>query len=245
MHNRSKNISATNLLLVLFWPLTALVLFFDSRVVGELHPLGQWLSNFLAPLFLLALMSRMPPQRQLLLALFVPLSAIGEGIFSLILGLYQYRLGGVPLYVPFGHSILMATALLMADSDFVQRNERRVSNSLLLFHGVLIAGTLLWCGDTLSSLFAVLFVLILRGQCNRPFYLILGLLVLYIEILGTFWGCWAWRPDPFGWLQTTNPPPGAFTCYVIGDILAIQIAAGVAWYYRRLRKRWLALSAEA
>ncbi len=230
-----KKLSATTVLLLLFWPITALVLFGDSRALNEAYPHAQWISNSIAPLFLLALMGKMPPQRQLVLALFVPLSALGEGIFSLVLGLYQYRWGTVPLYVPFGHSILMATGLLLADSDFVQRHERRLCNALLLFHGGLIAATLLLRGDTLSSLFAVLFILMLRGRCNRPFYLILGLLVLYVEILGTVWACWAWRPDPFGLLHTTNPPPGAFTCYVIGDIIAIQIAASLALCYRRLR----------
>lgn len=228
-------IPLANILLLLFWPVTALVLYADSRTFSQFQPYGQWVSNFLAPLYLLALMWKMPPHRQLVLVLFVPLSAVGEAIFSLVLGLYDYRLGGVPLYVPFGHSILMATGLLMADSHFVQRHEKRLCNGLLLFHGLLIAGTLLFRGDTLSSLFAVLFVVILRGQCNRPFYLILGMLVLYVELLGTFWSCWMWRPDPFGILHTTNPPPGAFTCYVIGDILALKITAKVAEIVRRLR----------
>lgn len=232
------------LLLFLFWPVTALVLFCDSQRASGVYAQSQWISNFIAPLFLLALMWKMPPHRQLVLALFVPLSAIGEAVFSLLLGLYDYRLGGVPLYVPFGHSILMATGLLLADSPFVLRHERRVCNGLLLFHGGLIAATLFLRGDTLSSLFAVLFLLILRGQCKRPFYLILGLLVLYVEILGTAWGCWVWRPNPFGVLHTTNPPPGAFACYVIGDILAIEIAARLLNYYR-LRKNRIAVPEES
>ena len=230
-----KDARATRFLLILFWPLTALVLFCDSRAVTTLGAHGQYASNLLAPIFLLALMSRMSPQRQLLVALFVPLSAMGEGIFSLVFGLYGYRLGGVPLYVPFGHSILMSIGLLLADCDLVRQHERRVCRGLLLFHGGLIAATLLLRGDTLSTLFAVLFVLVLRGRCDRPFYLILGVLVLYIEILGTLWGCWAWRPDSFGVLHTTNPPPGAFTCYVLGDILAMQIATRVEW--RLMRRR--------
>ena len=230
-----KNRASVTALLFSFWPVTAFVLFCDSRAASALYPQSQWLSNLVAPLFLLALMGKMPPQRQLLLVLFVPLSAIGEGVFSLLLGLYQYRNGGVPIYVPFGHSILLATGLLLTDSHFVQQNERRLCNGLLLFHGALIAATLFFRGDTLSSLFAVLFVAIMRGQCKRPFYLILGLLVLYVEILGTFWGCWAWDAQPFGVLRTTNPPPGAFTCYVIGDMIAIQIAAGLSRRYSRSR----------
>jgi hypothetical protein len=110
-----------------------------------------------------------------------------------------------------------------------------VQNGLLAFHGLLIAGTLLLRGDTLSTLFTACFLLLLRKRYNQPFYLILGVLVLYVELLGTYWGCWKWQPDPFGFLHTTNPPPGAFTCYVIGDIGAIGIAHRVALRWERRR----------
>lgn len=222
------------LLLATFWPLTAIVLYCDSRAVALGGPHGQWLSNLLAPLFLLLMMCRMTPQRRLQVALFVPLSAIGEILFSLVFGFYEYRLHTVPLYVPFGHSILMSTGLLLADSGWVQRNQTLVRNGLLALHGGLIAGTLVLRGDTLSALFACCFLIILRRRFAEPFYLILGVLVLYVEILGTMWGCWVWRPDSFGFLHTTNPPPGAFTCYVIGDIGAIGIANRIR---ARLRQR--------
>jgi len=226
------------LLLWTFWPLTATVLFCDSLAVAHADTRGQWLSNFLAPAFLLLMMSRMEPRRRLQVALFVPFSAVGEVLFSLVFGFYRYRLDMVPVYVPFGHSILMATGLLLADTDFAVRNRQRVQNGLLAFHGILIAGTLLLRGDTLSSLFTVCFLLLLRKRYNEPFYLILGVLVLYVELLGTYWGCWKWRPDPFQLLHTTNPPPGAFTCYVIGDIGAIGIARRLStwWEGRQLEQ---------
>lgn len=225
------------LLLWTFWPLTAAVLYCDSRVVALADARGQWLSNLLAPAFLSLMMSRMAPRRRLQVALFVPLSAIGEILFSLVFRFYQYRLDMVPLYVPFGHSILMSTGLLYADTAFVQRHRRTVQNGLLAFHGTLIAGTLLLRGDTLSTLFTVCFLLLLRKRYAHPFYLILGVLVLYVELLGTYWGCWTWQPDPFGFLHTTNPPPGAFTCYVIGDIGAIAIAHRVAMRWERGRAK--------
>jgi hypothetical protein len=225
----------TLFLLLFFWPLTALVLFLDSRGVADSGANGQLLANIIAPVFLLLLMTRLQPRQQLMVALFVPLSAMGEGVFSLLFGLYEYRLHAIPLYVPFGHSILMSVGLLLSQSEYVQQNLRRVQVTLLVFHGVLIGGALLFFGDTLSTLWAAIFLLLLRRQCAQPFYLILGVLVLYIEILGTAWGCWVWRPDPFGVLQTTNPPPGAFTCYVIGDIVAMYAGSVVAAQWRRWR----------
>ena len=216
---------AWRMLLVGFCPLTALVLWCDSRGVAGTLGDGQWLADLLAAGFLGLVLYRLPAREQLLVALFVPISAAGEGVFSLIFGLYRYRLGGVPIYVPLGHAILLGVGLVLADSLFVRRHERRVRGALIFFHASLIGGALLLLGDTLSAIFGVLFFLVLHRKRGRPFYLIMGLEVLYIELLGTAWGCWAWTPAPWGLLHTTNPPTGAFACYVIADILAMKSAA--------------------
>jgi hypothetical protein len=79
----------------------------------------------------------------------------------------------------------------------------------------------------------VLFILILYRKRGRPFYLIMGVLVLYIELVGTALGCWVWGAAPFGVLHTTNPPVGAFACYVIADILVMKIASRLAPLLRR------------
>jgi hypothetical protein len=225
-------------LLPAFWPLTALVLFCDSRMVAGSGDDGQVLSDLLAPAFLGLLMLRLRPDQRLLAALFVPISAAGEGVFSLLFGLYHYRLGGVPIYVPFGHAILLSVGLVLADSPLVRRHERRVRDALILFHGGLMAGAFLLLGDSLTAIFGAGFALILWRKRGRPFYLIMGVLVLYIELLGTIWGCWAWAPAPWGILHTTNPPTGAFACYVIADIIAMKTAARIApWWARRRAAR--------
>jgi hypothetical protein len=221
------------ILVLAFWPLTALVLLADSRAANF-----QPLSNLLAPAFLLLLISQMRPEYRLLAALFVPISAAGEGVFSLIFGLYHYRLGGVPFYVPFGHAILLSVGLILADTAFVQRNERRVRQALIFFHAGLMGGAFLALGDSLSAIFGVMFFLVLRRKRGRPFYLIMGVLVLYIELLGTWGGAWVWGPAPWGVLHTTNPPTGAFACYVIGDMLAMKAAGRVGPWLGRLHAAW-------
>ncbi|HUS13881.1 MAG TPA: hypothetical protein VM536_02580 [Chloroflexia bacterium] len=230
-------------LLPAFWPLTALVLFCDSRIVAGGGSDGQLISNLLAPAFLLLLAVRLRPDQRLLAALFVPISAAGEGVFSLLFGLYHYRLGGVPVYVPFGHAILLSVGLVLADSAFVKRHERRVRDALILFHGGLMGGAFLLLGDSLTAIFGSVFCLVLWRKRGRPFYLIMGVLVLYIELLGTMWGCWVWEPAPWGVLHTTNPPMGAFACYVIADIIAMKTAARITplWARRRAARTAAAL----
>lgn len=169
-------------------------------------------------------MSQMRPSQKLTVALFVPLSALGEAIFSLVLGLYSYRLEAVPLYVPFGHSILLGVGLLWAQTRWIESREKMVTTALLLLHGGLIGGALFLFGDSFSALSGLIFLLVWARTGRKSLFLLVGVLVLYIEILGTFWGCWLWHPAPFGLLKTLNPPVGAFAFYIVGDWVAFQAA---------------------
>lgn len=212
------------LLIAGFVPLVLVALGADSRHLLAMGVNGQLFSNIAGPLYLLVLLHVLRPDQRLMALLFVPFSAIGEYIFSLIFHLYQYKFGSVPFYVPFGHAILFSTGLLIADLPFVQTHAQRVSQVLLAVHLCLFSAALLLFHDTLSALFGALFAIILWRKGARPFYLLMGILVLYIEVVGTFLGCWVWNPTPWGELHTTNPPVGAFVCYVIADLVVMKMA---------------------
>lgn len=217
-----------------FAPIVIFALGSDSRLLLDFGFDGQILSNLSAPLYFLWVLSGLRPHERLMAIVFVPFSALGEFIFSLIFGLYTYKFGGVPFYVPFGHAILFSTGLLIADLPLIRANEARVRWGLFAFHGALFGGAIIALGDTLSAIFGGVFILILYRKRAGSFYLIMGVLVLYIELVGTILGCWAWNPAPFETLRTTNPPVGAFVCYVIADILVMKIAKRLGPLLQRL-----------
>jgi len=223
------------LLIAGFVPMVLFALAADSRLLLDRGFDGQLLGNLLAPLYFLLMLGALRAEQRLMAILFVPFSALGEFIFSLVFQLYTYKFGAVPFYVPFGHAILFSTGLLIADLPLVVANEARVRWALVAFHAGLFGGAALALGDSLSAVFGALFVLILFRKRARPFYLIMGVLVLYIELVGTALGCWFWEPRPFGVLRTTNPPVGAFVCYVIADILVMKIAVRLAPLIARVR----------
>ncbi len=229
------------LLIAGFVPIVLFALGADSRLLLASGFDGQILANLAAPLYLLAALRGLRRDQQLMALVFVPFSALGEYLFSLGFELYTYKGGTIPFYVPFGHAILFSTGLVIAELPLVKHNEARVRAGLLVVHAALFAGAVVLLGDSLSALFGAVFLLILRRKGAQPFYLIMGMLVLYIELLGTALGCWVWEPVPFGVLRTTNPPVGAFVCYVIADILVIKIDRWVgrlhpALLYGRLDK---------
>lgn len=227
-----KLLSLRTLLMLAFWPLTAFILWLDGNHAGRQWN-GQLFANLLAPLFLALLVFQLPPKRRLSALLFLPLSAFGEWLFSIAFGLYDYRMGAVPLYVPFGHAILLSIGLLLAENSWVQTHETRIRLALASFHFSLIVAAWLWLGDVLSLLWGAAFAVLFSKHRNAQstFPLILGVLVLYIELLGTRFGCWNWKPLAWNVIPTWNPPVGAFACYVLADLFALSCA-------RRLQNWW-------
>ena len=222
------------LLIWAFWPVVLVVLGLDSRLLFQAGFDGQWLCTIAAPLYLLLVVRRLPAEQRLPALVFVPFSAMGEYIFSILFGWYDYKFGIVPLYVPFGHAILFSTGLLIEAQPWVQRHLAQVRWALVAFLAALFAGAVLALGDTLSLVLGILFVYILHRKRMRLLYLIMGVLVLYIELVGTQFGCWTWRQAAWGTLHTTNPPVGAFVCYVIADILVLKLSGRLhVWLARR------------
>jgi membrane protein implicated in regulation of membrane protease activity len=81
---------------------------------------------------------------------------------------------------------------------------------------------------------AVLFVLPAVAQ---RFYITLGAVVAYLEIIGTALGLWKWAPESLG-LAQANPPSGAVAGYLAVDGVAFLITVGLALpFYHYFAKR--------
>lgn len=221
-----------------FFPLVFFALLADSRLLLNRGIDGQFIGNIVVPIYLLFMLGVLSSRQRLMALIFVPISALGEFTLTLLFGLYDYKFGAVPVYVPFGHAVLLSAGALIAESAFTQIYKNAIRSVLLGAYAILFGGVIFIFGDSLSAVLGAIFGIILWIKRADPFYLMMGFLVIYVEILGTAFGCWAWIPAPFGFLHTTNPPVGALTFYVIGDMLALAAAQGLAalansWSARR------------
>ena len=211
--------------LISFLGLTFLVLGLDSVPAADYGLHGQAWADGLAIAYFALLLWALTPQQRLMALVFVPFSAIGEGIFSLLFGLYRYRLGMVPLYVPFGHAILFSMGLLMSELPVIRDRKEQLRPIFTALYIAAFGIAIIILQDTLSAIFGLVFLWVLRRKGYQPLYFLMGLFVLYVELVGTHWGCWAWAPHPFNqsWLHATNPPVGAFACYVLADLGVMKI----------------------
>lgn len=143
------------------------------------------------------------------------LATVGEVFLALIWGLYDYRLGNLPLFVPPGHVLLYALGRWLADR--VPMRTCIVVCALV----VLAGGVLAFEGrDELSAPLALLFLVCMRYGPAPRLYAVMFVLALAMELLGTGLGNWTWRPETpwFHW-TTLNPPFAAGAFYCVLDLL--------------------------
>lgn len=185
-------------------------------IVGGLA-LDQWGGRWAQPavniwawaVFAWLWLKSLPGERVALFACLV-LATAGEIVLALVWGLYDYRLGNLPLFVPPGHVLLYALGLWCAT-----RLPQRLLASVLPL--ALVTATILGVSgiDVLSVLLTALFLLAMRYGPAPRLYATMFVLALLMELWGTALGNWAWRAEVplLGW-TTLNPPfaAGAFYC---------------------------------
>lgn len=147
------------------------------------------------------------------------LAWIGELFLVDVWGLYGYRLGNLPLFVPPGHVLLF-----LAGGSVADRVGRHIVLGTVLL-GVSYCGWVLVTGrDQLSLLLFASFCASLANRDGRPLYATMFCLALLMELYGTHLGNWVWAPEtrPFGW-TAANPPMAAGAFYCILDLLVLQL----------------------
>lgn len=173
-------------------------------------PWGQPLVNIAAWAMFVGLLHRSSRDDRTGYLLCLVLATAGEVFLALVWGVYDYRLGNLPLFVPPGH------VLLYALGRFIAERISFTATGLACVVVLVVAGILATLGiDRLSAPLAVLFVLCMRYGPAPRLYAVMFVLALAMEILGTGLGNWVWRPEApwVGW-STLNPPfaAGAFYC---------------------------------
>ena len=160
-----------------------------------------------------------------LLFVMVILSYIGELIFCELVKMYDYRLGGIPLYIPFGHAIVYATGYSFAQSNWAIKNELVLRKVFTVFFVVLFAAVGIFLNDIFSVIAGSLFFLLLRRKKWQNLYYFLAICAIFVELVGTSFKCWRYESIVFGIVPSVNPPVGAVFIYAGGDVLLAKIVS--------------------
>ncbi len=176
------------------------------------------------------------PRHRLELAACVVLATAGELFLKDVWGLYEYRLGNLPLFIPAGHALVYAAASRMSASAPRWLAPAAVTACVLAVGAGALRGY-----DTFGLVWGLAFVGFVWHSANPRLCATLFLFALAIESYGTALGGWRYYPvEPWFGLTTTNPPVwiGAVYC-TLETLVRLTIdgaaRAGAAWpaFYRR------------
>lgn len=188
----------------------------DVRVdiVGQtVMSVAQWVLMFL-------LLARVGVGQRRSLMACLAIATAGELFLSLAWGVYVYRLGNVPLFIPPGHVLL-----LLLGMETARRLPSRVADAIFAVAALYAVGSAFAGHDTLGlGLFALLAAAWMLLPAQRRLYASTLVLALLLELYGTALGSWRWVADvPWTGLVTTNPPllAGAFYCALDALVAAL------------------------
>jgi len=214
---------------------TPIGLFADSRVT---EPWQQYLLGGLTfcALYLAAL--KAPKEQRAQVWVCVGVATCFEIFGSLIWGVYRYRMGNLPLFVPPGHGIVYLFGLLAAQTPIVVRYGRRVAHVVLAGAGVwaMLGLTLLPVVtgrvDVQGALCLPVFAYFLLRSPRWPLFAAIFIIVSELEICGTSFGNWYWLPAaPWTHIPSGNPPSviaGGY-CVIDGSVLVVLFLYRWGW----------------
>ncbi len=224
--NNSENNQRSKYFFTFCFPLfTILALWIDSVWFVQHYFDGRLITNALAIIYFgLFFISAQSNLRKLMFCM-VFLSYIGELLFCKVLNLYAYRTSNIPLYVPFGHAIVYASGFVLAEMRFVVINEAVIRKIFLIAFALLFLSVGIFLNDVFSLIFGLLFFGLMKRKKWQNVYYTIALCVIFIELVGTYFKCWAWVPKAFNCIPAVNPPMGAVFFYAGGDVILAKIVS--------------------
>lgn len=214
-------------------------LFIDSKIVSTHFVNNQYITNILVLITFIWIYLKVSIKIKKLMLYGLILAFLGEALFTLILGMYTYRLENLPFYVPFGHSIIYAGAFYIAKEPILQRNKELVIRILYILMLIYSTAWLLFANDVFGFICMLFIMFLLKKKPHtKLFFLIMFFIIVYLELIGTYYECWYWPEiwfDKISFIPSANPPSGISVFYFGFDVGCLLI-------YKQLNKqKWIRL----
>jgi hypothetical protein len=208
--------------------LIPLAFFLDSHTTDVLHQdilgAGAWLILIVSTRF-------SPPTERRQVWIMVGVASCIEVWSSIVWGIYRYRFGNVPLWVPPGHGLVYLFALRSIRTPFGQRHGKMMTRAAVAcatawaIFGVSIEPIFFHRLDILGAAWWPLFIWFMCKP-SAPIYAAAFFVTSFLELWGTNLGNWAWQAyAPVSHIPTGNPPSVIAAGYCLMDYTSITIAA--------------------
>ncbi len=216
-------------------------LYLDSVHLAKYFEYNQLVTNVLMLLAFYWMYSRSVKRTKELMVYAVILGFLGEYLFSIYLDMYAYRLGNVPLYVPFGHAAVYGRVYAFSKASVVRKHHKALEQLMYVIISLFALGYLLFFNDVFGFVMTLgVFALLLKRPKDRMFFLTMYIVVAVLEIGGPAYGAWKWPATAFGvfdFLPSNNAPSGISLFYFLLDVGCFVLYTQrnkIAW--RRVKK---------
>jgi hypothetical protein len=152
---------------------------------------------------------------------------------SIIWGIYRYRLGNLPWFVPPGHGLVYLFALRAARTPIMIRHGKTAIRMAMVcatgwaLGGITLEPLLMGRLDLLGAIWWPVFVWFMRKP-SAPVFAAAFFVTSYLELWGTHIGTWAWQVyAPVSNIPTGNPPSVISAGYCLMDFLSITVATAL------------------
>ena len=160
----------------LFFPVLWLGLYLDSSLISQ-----QWITNILVFLTFIWLYTQVSKQIKQLMLYGLIVALGGELLFSLVFGMYTYRLENLPIYVPFGHAIIYACVYYFVKEPIVLKHQDKIIK--FLYVAILLYSTawLIFANDIFGFLCLLVILWIFkRRPKTKLFFLFMFFAIVYL-----------------------------------------------------------------
>lgn len=199
--------------------------YYDSPAFNAIMPYGQWVADYIMFWTFIWFYWFAHPRLKTLMFLTVFMGFGMEFIGSILLKAYTYRLDNIPLYVPLGHSIILATVTHIQKQPLIRKHAIAL-NVVLYRLAIVICGIcFLVFKDIVGTFVFLIFLILFQNRKNRLSHLMSLFLAYYIEIIGTQLHIWAWysvNGNHPTWPHISNPSPGTCSLYIVLHLLVIN-----------------------
>ncbi len=197
----------------------------DSLWLAQRFAYGQWVAFAGTSAYFLYMYRNASPRLRRLMIIGVVIATGGEVLFSLVIGMYEYRLGAIPFYVPPGHTILYAGVYMFIREPWVLRHREKLEAVLFVLCALFSAVWYAFDNDLYGLLcFGAFAVGMYFSKESKLFFVTMYLLVAYLELIGTSLQCWLWHPillNRWEFIPSGNPPSGISVFYMVYDIICL------------------------
>lgn len=217
--------------LLFFFLLTGL--FLDSYHFVKITEHAQWYANIAMFIVTTVVFIQVTKRCKEQMITAILIAIIGEYLFSIVMGMYTYRLGNVPHYVPPGHALVYIAVLYFSKASSIIKHRNSLEKFFTIFIIIYATVFLVVKNDVFGFVMTAATLFILRNKPReRLFYLTMYLTVCFLEIVGTNYLCWKWPATAWGvfdFLPSYNPPSGISFFYFGLDL-------GSLWLYKQRHK---------